>query len=125
MLQAAHASLLLLMVAVNIGKTASLLPSNKNRSFLVHSLINKLNLLSNSPTSQELHHVSVITPRRATKEGLCLYHDEEYINFVLDKSQCQSATTDFGIEDVFISSFFWWFPWLTEYAGLSTVLWFT
>ncbi|KLO16512.1 histone deacetylase 8 [Schizopora paradoxa] len=87
------------VVSQELVKISSLLPSNKNRSFLVHSLINKLNLLSNSTSPQELHKINIISPRRATKDELCLYHDEEYLDFVLDESHCQSATSDFGIED--------------------------
>lgn len=51
-----------------------LLPANKDRSTLVHTLINAYGLDS---------HCEPITVRQATKEELTKFHDSSYVNYVL------------------------------------------
>ncbi|EJD08441.1 histone deacetylase 8 [Fomitiporia mediterranea MF3/22] len=61
------------------------LPNNRNRSFLVHSLIKSLGLLSSAnPENGQSATLRIIRPRLASVEELCLYHDKDYIDFVLN-----------------------------------------
>lgn len=53
-----------------------LLPANKDRSTLVHALINAYGLDT---------HCESITVRQATKEDLTKFHDSSYVNYVLRK----------------------------------------
>ena len=87
-------------------KAASLLPSNKNRSLLVHSLISafRLSAFENQGGSKALQ---VLKPIEATKKDLSAYHSRDYLDYVLDpkNSSGHSAsdtviTAEFGLEDV-------------------------
>jgi histone deacetylase 8 len=80
---------------------SSLLPSNKRRSILTHSLISSLGLLS----SESNKRIRVVKPARATHKDLSVYHSRDYLDFVLNPA---TATTEavlnfnveFGLEDV-------------------------
>ena len=87
-------------------KAASLLPSNENRSLLVHSLISafRLSAFENQGGSKALQ---VLKPIEATKKDLSAYHSRDYLDYVLDpkNSSGHSAsatviTAEFGLEDV-------------------------
>ena len=82
-------------------QTSSLLPSNRNRSTLVHSLVSSLGLLS--PTGGEANSLRVLQPRTASAAELTNYHDSDFVEFILSKDACQQDLehySRFGIEDV-------------------------
>jgi histone deacetylase 8 len=87
---------ILYIVSEDLVRVASQLPSNKNRSVLVHSLIGKLGLL----TPQ--NGVRVMRPPRATRAELMVYHDSAYVDWILDprNARSEAANAYFGIEDV-------------------------
>ncbi|KAL5531903.1 hypothetical protein ACEPAF_5466 [Sanghuangporus sanghuang] len=116
------------VVSQDLVKVSSLLPSNKNRSFLVHSLTRSLGLLSTSSSpspvetstsegcqDERTRILQIIRPRLATVQELCLDHDRDYVDFVLQDGRgdrkgaasCQrenekslaDASSEFGIED--------------------------
>ncbi|KAI5114693.1 hypothetical protein M0805_001224, partial [Coniferiporia weirii] len=102
------------VVSQELVKTSSLLPSNKNRAILVHSLISSLGLLASSESSAtgedpevtNVHNtIRIVRPRLASKQELCLYHDSDYIDFILNTrntdwpAQSQEHCSRFGIED--------------------------
>ncbi|KAJ7698742.1 hypothetical protein B0H17DRAFT_927409 [Mycena rosella] len=80
---------------------SSLLPSNKNRSSLVHTLARSLGLFSRdfSPTRT----VALVPPQSAGFAELNSYHTKEYLDFVLDPKSVDSGNvstkTEFGLED--------------------------
>ncbi|ETW80856.1 hypothetical protein HETIRDRAFT_320612, partial [Heterobasidion irregulare TC 32-1] len=86
---------------------SSLLPSNPNRSLLVHSLVASLGLLRTTPDSSADANIRVLRPPPATPKELAAYHDKDYISFLLDPAlpssafdpQTQSKLADFGLED--------------------------
>lgn len=93
----------LLLILLQI---ASLLPSNKKRSFVVHSLIKSLGLL-------EPGKVQIYTPRNATRQDLAMYHASGYLEFILDPKNCnehdehrhdasewEAMKVEYGLEDV-------------------------
>ncbi|KAF9561398.1 histone deacetylase complex protein [Agrocybe pediades] len=85
-----------------LAKISSLLPSNQRRSVIVHSLINSLGLMSNS-TGESKRRLRVVTPQRATRKDLAVYHTEDYLDMVLtpleNPTPSISADADFGLED--------------------------
>lgn len=90
------------------GQISSLLPSNKNRSMIVHSLISSLGLMS-SDSSQTRRRLQVVTPRKATYKDLAMYHTRDYLEVVLDAksnsdvtldARGQSVDAEFGLSDV-------------------------
>ncbi|KAL5483285.1 hypothetical protein ACEPAI_8515 [Sanghuangporus weigelae] len=116
------------VVSQDLVQVSSLLPSNKNRSFLVHSLIRSLGLLSTSTSpspvetstsercrDERTRILQIIRPRLATVQELCLYHDRDYVDFVLrdgcgdrkgaaschgeNEKSLADASSEFGIED--------------------------
>ncbi|TFK41576.1 histone deacetylase 8 [Crucibulum laeve] len=86
-------------------KVSSLLPSNKKRSMIVHSLISSLGLMK--PDFSTTSRLQVINPRRATYKELAVYHSRDYLDFVLEArhidsspaSLCTGTNTEFGLED--------------------------
>ncbi|PPQ68447.1 hypothetical protein CVT26_006034 [Gymnopilus dilepis] len=83
---------------------SSLLPSNKKRSMIVHSLVSALGLMASEFSSARK--LRVITPRKATYKDLAVYHTRDYLDFVLDPSKSDgvdtdsvAADTEFGLED--------------------------
>ncbi|THH03103.1 hypothetical protein EW145_g6529 [Phellinidium pouzarii] len=103
------------IVSQELAKASSLLPSNKNRSALVHSLIGSLGLLSSpsvsnhgpgKSTSESYNNkdvLRVVRPRLASVQQLCLYHDRDYVDFILNPSnngaKLSSQCSYFGLED--------------------------
>lgn len=90
----------------NDVKVASLLPSNKNRSLLVHSLISafRLSAIKNLDGSKALQ---VLKPIEATQKDLSAYHGRDYLDYVLDPKSSSGhhfgatrITAEFGLEDV-------------------------
>lgn len=90
----------------NDVKVASLLPSNKNRSLLVHSLISafRLSAIENLDGSKALQ---VLKPIEATQKDLSAYHGRDYLDYVLDPKSSSGhnfgatrITAEFGLEDV-------------------------
>lgn len=71
----------------------------------MHALISKLGLLSKS----NYNAVQVIPPFPATERELCVYHDSEYISFVLNPANSrrnadgdkEQEFENFGLEDVY------------------------
>ncbi|KAF5336322.1 hypothetical protein D9611_006471 [Ephemerocybe angulata] len=91
-----------------LAKLSSLLPSNRNRAIMVHSLINALGILKDNPTRPR--RIQVVNPSRATRQALSTYHSKDYLDFILDASSQQKAqledsesnrllALEFGLED--------------------------
>ncbi|KAF8870964.1 histone deacetylase complex protein [Gymnopilus junonius] len=88
-----------------LAKISSLLPSNRKRSMIVHSLIKSLGLMDADSSGKR--RLQVVTPRKATYRDLAVYHTRDYLDFVLNSSKSDSAETDggfsinaeFGLED--------------------------
>ncbi|KAF9220724.1 histone deacetylase 8 [Gyrodon lividus] len=86
------------IVSEELVKVSSLLPSNKNRSLLVHSLVSALGLLS--PDDQK--RFKLLRPRRATQRDLLSYHTRDYLGYALNPSsnhEDQAQLSQFGLED--------------------------
>ncbi|KAG8694802.1 hypothetical protein FRC08_008249 [Ceratobasidium sp. 394] len=83
-----------------LAQTSSLLPSNRNRSALVHTLANAYGLLK-----PENGRCLVVRPRRAERKDLERYHEKAYLDYVLqahDDSEDEvrrETDTVFGLED--------------------------
>ena len=86
------------------NQISSLLPSNKKRSMVVHSLISSLGLMTSSPFQQR--RLVVVTPRKASYKDLSVYHTRDYLDAILDtgnssKNENESEpSAEFGLEDV-------------------------
>ncbi|KAF9459125.1 histone deacetylase complex protein [Collybia nuda] len=82
-----------------LAKVSSLLPSNKRRSMMVHSLVSSMGLMSTEFSSTK--RIQIINPTRATYKELALYHDRDYLDFVLDPVNSSNLGGDggFGLED--------------------------
>ncbi|KXN80812.1 Histone deacetylase 8 [Leucoagaricus sp. SymC.cos] len=78
------------IVSAELVKVASLLPSNKKRSLIVHGLIKSLGLLDTNVSSQRI--IQTYTPRKATRQDLAMYHSRAYLDFILDPAN--SANCD-------------------------------
>ncbi|KAG6330652.1 hypothetical protein ID866_8439 [Astraeus odoratus] len=82
-------------------QVSSLLPSNRNRSLLVHSLVTALGLFKAvHPDGRKC--IQVLRPRRASVRELMAYHTRDYLEYALSPSndhQDQSQMTEFGLED--------------------------
>ncbi|KAK7676230.1 hypothetical protein QCA50_020810 [Cerrena zonata] len=94
------------VVSNDFVKVSSQLPSNKNRSVLVHTLIKELGLLASS--EGDLHtRLQPLRPTPASVTDLALYHDRDYLEYVLNPkhfnaewSPIDSAkAAEFGIEE--------------------------
>ncbi|KAL9709917.1 hypothetical protein Ac2012v2_006977 [Leucoagaricus gongylophorus] len=99
------------VVSTELINFASLLPSNKKRSLVVHGLINSLGLLDNNPSFERL--IWTYTPRKASHQDLAMYHSKTYLDFILDPansaepdtnnkqhdSEYESLKAEFGMED--------------------------
>ncbi|EGN92545.1 hypothetical protein SERLA73DRAFT_65582 [Serpula lacrymans var. lacrymans S7.3] len=93
------------VVSEELAKVSSLLPSNKNRSLLVHSLASSLGIL----VPKQKHngqHIRLIRPNRATLKDLSVYHTRDYLDFSLNPDnhsenvqQEPNESADFGLED--------------------------
>ncbi|PVG00820.1 Arginase/deacetylase [Serendipita vermifera] len=92
------------IVSEELAKVSSLLPSNRGRSLLVHQLVVACGLLRPTLTDDDgnpLPEILVVKPTPATREELATFHDEEYLDYVLNPDH--ALETDdrkvFGIED--------------------------
>lgn len=83
-------------------QVSSLLPSNRNRSFLVHSLVSAFSLQSLvAPDGQK--RIKFLRPRRATTKELLAYHTRDYLDYAVNPSndhEDPSQVAEFGLEDV-------------------------
>lgn len=80
-----------------------MLPSNKNRSLLVHSLVKQLGLLT--PDWSDEASAQLFAPIPAQRRDLTVYHDPDYVDFVLSSQNHSDLLEDprrseFGIEEV-------------------------
>ncbi|OJA15456.1 hypothetical protein AZE42_02207 [Rhizopogon vesiculosus] len=85
----------------DLVKTSSLLPSNRNRSLLVYSLIHAYGLLTtcNDQTSRRF---VVVRPRPAGEKELLAYHTHDYLKYAMAQpSDAQNLliASQFGLED--------------------------
>ncbi|KII84681.1 hypothetical protein PLICRDRAFT_179484 [Plicaturopsis crispa FD-325 SS-3] len=85
---------------------SSLLPSNKARSIMVHKLSAAFGLLSSDPGSSQPKRIVTLAPARATPKDLTMYHDEGYVEAVLDpkyrfkaRQQELEGSVEFGLVD--------------------------
>jgi hypothetical protein len=84
------------------AQASSLLPSNKHRSLLVHSLVSALGVLS-LVTLDHQKCFKVLRPRRATQKDLLSYHTRDYLEYALNPSSDygdQAQISKYGLEDV-------------------------
>ncbi|EIW55921.1 histone deacetylase 8 [Trametes versicolor FP-101664 SS1] len=105
------------IVSNDLVKASSLLPSNKNRSLLVHTLAKAYGLLSpREPEGSGSATLTVLRPIPADTKELSAYHDRDYLEFVLKSNQAPSEedmNAEFGIEEDCPA-----FPHLPEYVRL-------
>ncbi|KAH9941299.1 histone deacetylase 8 [Epithele typhae] len=94
------------VVSNDLVKVSSLLPSNKNRSLLVHSLVKAFGLLSTDDAGLG---VQSLPPSPAEFRELSAYHDRDFLEHVLkeDVSTEDDANEEFG---------------LTEASGLGSLM---
>lgn len=89
------------VVSEELAKVSSLLPSNRNRSLLVHSLVTALGLFKAvDPGGRKC--IQVLRPRKATARELLAYHTRDYLEYALSPSsdyQDQAQAMEFGLED--------------------------
>ncbi|KAG8760139.1 hypothetical protein FRC12_009613 [Ceratobasidium sp. 428] len=99
-----------------LAQTSSLLPSNRNRSGLVHTLASAYGILK-----PESGRCVVVRPRKADRKELERYHERGYLDYVskpyeelqdVDEEKWKTAT-GFGLEDDCPA-----FPGLDEYISL-------
>ncbi|TDL22325.1 arginase deacetylase [Rickenella mellea] len=88
-----------------LQQISSLLPSNPNRSTLVHTLVSKLGLLSPKLPDGTASPLRCLRPRDATRKELEMYHTAQYLDFVLDPTNSDDSNisrdeyAEYGIED--------------------------
>ncbi|KAG0706890.1 hypothetical protein DFH29DRAFT_898822 [Suillus ampliporus] len=85
----------------DLVKTSSLLPSNRNRSLLVYSLIHAYGLLTTC-TDQTPQRFLVVRPRPAGEKELLVYHTHDYLDYAMAQSsdaQNLLIASEFGLED--------------------------
>ncbi|KAJ7723396.1 hypothetical protein B0H16DRAFT_1666152 [Mycena metata] len=89
------------VASLELMKVSSLLPSNKNRSALVHTLARSLGLFSRNFSSMRT--IALVPPQSAGFAELNTYHTKDYLDFVLDprnvKSGDDGTKTELGLED--------------------------
>ncbi|KAF8324344.1 histone deacetylase complex protein [Cantharellus anzutake] len=92
------------VVTEALVKASSLLPSNKGRSFLVHTLASALGFFDKS---RGYSNILVFRPSPASRSDLCLYHDTDYMILIftlanqeaLLSSRAPNDASSFGLED--------------------------
>ncbi|KAF8582573.1 histone deacetylase complex protein [Ramaria rubella] len=86
------------IVSEDLVKASSQLPSNKQRSAMVHSLVRAFGLLSKDPHPNQLR---VLRPTCATKAHLLAYHEQDYVDYVLrfSPSNLDNSSEGLGLED--------------------------
>ncbi|EIW77131.1 arginase deacetylase [Coniophora puteana RWD-64-598 SS2] len=86
------------VVSEELVKVSSLLPSNKNRSLLVHSLVKAFRLFA-SQHEDGTRCLQPIRPRKAAYKELATYHTREYLDYTLDpENQREVNSAEVGIE---------------------------
>ncbi|KAG8725729.1 hypothetical protein FRC11_001598, partial [Ceratobasidium sp. 423] len=80
----------------DLARISSLLPSNRNRSALVHTLVNAYGLLKRP-------NCTLVKPGKASRRDLERYHEAGYLDYVLEPRRndesSKSDVTEFGLED--------------------------
>ncbi|KAF7318281.1 Hist-deacetyl domain-containing protein [Mycena chlorophos] len=77
---------------------SSLLPSNPQRSTLVHTLARSLNLYSREFSTERF--LQLVPPQKAERSQLNLYHTDDYLNFVLNPDNADELSkTEYGLEE--------------------------
>lgn len=104
------------IVSNELAKFSSLLPSNKNRSVLVHTLAKELGLLSSKFTSPRS--ICPVRPQLATLADLSAYHTRDYLEFVLNPNNPQSVDKDGAVGEFGLEDDCPYFPGLPEYVRL-------
>ncbi|CCL99398.1 uncharacterized protein FIBRA_01416 [Fibroporia radiculosa] len=91
------------VVSNELVKFSSLLPSNRNRSLLVHSLVKAFGLLDPSACNEKtcLH---ILRPTPAGHKDLLLYHTRDYLELVLKPNNehfthDSNRKAEFGLEE--------------------------
>ncbi|KAI0367212.1 histone deacetylase complex protein [Pilatotrama ljubarskyi] len=93
------------IVSNELVKVSSTLPSNRNRSLLVHTLVKAYGLLTAEQRGAPKHDsiVRLIAPVPADMKELSAYHDRDYLQFILDPTQHLSAGSqdkaEYGLEE--------------------------
>lgn len=93
------------VVSNELVKFSSLLPSNRNRSLLVHSLVKAYGLLDTQENStQQRTCLEIIRPVPADTKTLSQYHTREYLDFVLNSKKLHTDTlytqqAELGLEE--------------------------
>ncbi len=84
-----------------VSQTCSLLPSNRNRSTVVHALVTAFDLLR-SPPSEVSYVVSLLRPSPACGSDLTAYHDRCYVDALLadPPGTDYMNRNEFGLEGV-------------------------
>ncbi|KAJ7033208.1 hypothetical protein C8F04DRAFT_1105541 [Mycena alexandri] len=89
------------VASLELMKVSSLLPSNKNRSALVHTLARSLGLFSRNFSSMRT--IALVPPQSAGFAELNTYHTKDYLDFVLEPQNVTSGDdgtkTELGLED--------------------------
>ncbi|RDX46705.1 Arginase/deacetylase [Lentinus brumalis] len=104
------------VVSNELVKASSLLPSNRDRSLLVHSLVKEFGLL-NADSDDGRAVLQPIRPTPADFKQLSAYHDRDYLEHLLHgeviATPTQSSGGEYGLEEDCPS-----FPHLPEYVRL-------
>ncbi|KAI0674128.1 histone deacetylase complex protein [Trametes maxima] len=104
-------------VSNELVKLSSLLPSNRNRSLLVHTLVKAFGLLSPSNDGDNLRcTLQPLRPIPADVRELATYHDKDFVQYLLQdamKSPTNESCSEYGLEEDCPA-----FPNLPEYVKL-------
>ncbi|PCH45034.1 histone deacetylase 8 [Wolfiporia cocos MD-104 SS10] len=93
------------VVSNELVKYASLLPSNRNRSLIVHSLVKAFGLLGDLQDDGQGACVRVIRPYPAGARDLTAYHSRDYVEFLLNPETTSSLLAnssghaEYGLEE--------------------------
>lgn len=96
-----HAKPVAYVFSEDLVKISSRLPSNRNRSFLVYSLVQAYGLLTTC-TDQASQRFLIVRPRPAGKKELLAYHTHDYLEYAMNQSsdaQHLLGASEFGLED--------------------------
>ncbi|KAJ7255215.1 histone deacetylase complex protein [Mycena rebaudengoi] len=89
------------VASLELMKVSSLLPSNRNRSTLVHTLARALGLFDREFSPSRA--IVLVPPLSAGFSELNIYHTKEYLDFVLDPLNVENGDdgtkTELGLED--------------------------
>ncbi|KAF8962333.1 hypothetical protein BDZ97DRAFT_1122965 [Flammula alnicola] len=93
----------------DLAQISSLLPSNKKRSMVVHSLVSALGLMNSNLNASARRRLQVVTQIKASYKDLAVYHTRDYLDVVLDSSAAvdgedrlengSTVNAEFGLED--------------------------